>query len=95
MGSNPPSQQKRLEVTLSVATEDQAQELHAAWLEILSGKRARLTTAAQDLDEIMERARNALQTISKAIHEHPGTGQSGLVLMRQAVYRWAVVRLPT
>jgi hypothetical protein len=42
-----------------VATEDQAQELHAAWFEIVSGKRARLITAAQDLDEIMERVRNA------------------------------------
>ena len=47
---------KRLEVTLSVTTEDQAEELHAAWLEILSGKRPRLTAAARDLEEIIERA---------------------------------------
>jgi hypothetical protein len=77
MSSNLPPQRKRHEVTLSVATEDQAQELHAAWLEIVSGKRARLITAAQDLEEIMERARNALHTIVKAINENPGTGQSG------------------
>jgi hypothetical protein len=46
---------KRLEVTLSVSTEDQAQELHAAWLEIVSGKRTRISTAAEDTHEIMER----------------------------------------
>jgi hypothetical protein len=43
----------------------------------VSGKRARLITAVQDLDQIMERARNALRTIVKAIEENPGTGQSG------------------
>jgi hypothetical protein len=68
---------KRLEVTLSVATEGQAEELHAAWLEIVSGKRPRLDTAAQELNEIMERAMVGLQKIVKAIEEHPGTGQTG------------------
>jgi hypothetical protein len=68
---------KHLEVTLTVFTDDQAEELNAAWLEILSGKRPRLTSAAQDLDEIMERARGALQTMVKAIEGNPGTGQSG------------------
>jgi hypothetical protein len=68
---------KRFEVTLSVATEGQAEELHAAWLEIVSGKRPRLDTAAQELNEIMERAMVGLQKIVKAIEEHPGTGQTG------------------
>jgi hypothetical protein len=78
---------KRFEVTLTLSTQDQAEELNAAWLEILSGKRPRLTTAARDLDEIMERARGALQTIVKAIEENPGTGQSGrLVRFLAGVY---------
>jgi len=72
-----PQQPKHHEVTVAVSTEDQAQELHAAWLEILSGKRPRLTTAALDLEEITERARGALQRIVKAIEENPGTGQCG------------------
>jgi hypothetical protein len=44
-------QPKRFEVTCTVSTEDQALELNAARLEILSGKRPRLTTAPQDLDD--------------------------------------------
>jgi hypothetical protein len=68
---------KRLEVTLSVANEGQAEELHAAWLEIVSGKRPRLDTAAEELNEIMERAMVGLQKIVKAIEENPGTGQTG------------------
>jgi hypothetical protein len=64
-------------VTLSAATDTQAQELHAAWLEIVSGKRPRLDAAAEDLGEVMERAMMGLQKIVKAIKEHPETGQSG------------------
>jgi len=44
--------------------------------EIVSGKRTRISTAAEDTHEIMERARTSLQTIVKAIEEHPGTGQT-------------------
>lgn len=72
-----PREPKRLEVTLSVATERQAQELHAAWLEIVSGKQPRLDAAAEELSEIMERAMLGLQKIVKAIEENPGTGQAG------------------
>jgi hypothetical protein len=60
-----------------VSTEAEAAELDAAWQEILSGKRTRLTTAAEDLHEIMERAMVGLQTIVKAIEENPGSGQAG------------------
>ena len=59
-----------------VLTDAQAAELDAAWQEILSGKRLRLTTAAEDLNEIMERARVALHRIVQAIEEHPGAGQT-------------------
>ena len=67
---------KRIQMHFDVATDDQARELSAAWEEIVSGKRTRISTAAEDLNEIMERARTALEIIVKAIAEHPGTGQS-------------------
>ena len=67
---------KRIRVTFEVATDSQAAELNAAWAEILAGKRTRLNTAAEDLNEIMERARTALQIITNAIETNPGTGQS-------------------
>jgi hypothetical protein len=67
---------KRIQLHFDVATEIQAAELSAAWEEIVSGKRTRISTAAEDTHEIMERARTSLQTIVKAIEEHPGTGQT-------------------
>jgi hypothetical protein len=70
------SEPKRIQVTFDVATQSQAAELSAAWREIVSGKRTRLNTAAEDINEIMERARTGLQRIVKAIEEHPGTGQA-------------------
>ena len=67
---------KRIQVTFDVATQSQAAELNAAWQEIVAGQRSRLNTAAEDLNEIMERARTALQLITDAIEKNPGTGQS-------------------
>lgn len=67
---------KRIQMHFDVATDDQAAELRAAWEEIVSGRRTRISTAAEDALEIMERARSGLQTIVKAIEEHPGTGQA-------------------
>jgi hypothetical protein len=67
---------KRIQVTFEVATQSQAAELNVAWREIVSGKRTRLNTADEDINEIMERARAGLQRIVKAIEEHPGTGQA-------------------
>jgi hypothetical protein len=67
---------KRIQLHFDVATEDQAAELSAAWQEIVSGKRTRLNTAAEDTNKIMERARTGLQRIVKAVQEHPGTGQA-------------------
>ena len=51
------SMPKKIAVTLEVANQVQAAELSAAWREIVSGKRTRLNTAAEDINEIMERAR--------------------------------------
>lgn len=83
MSNRPQKQQLQLEV----ATAAQAEELHAAWREILSGKRTRLDTAAEDVNEIMERAMAGLQRIVKAIEEHPGSGQAGrLVRFLASVY---------
>ena len=67
---------KRIQVILDVATPSQAAELNAAWQEIVAGKRTRLNTAAEDTNEIMERARTALTRIVKTVEQHPGTGQA-------------------
>jgi hypothetical protein len=67
---------KRIQVTFDVATQSPAAELNAAWLEIVSGNYPRINTAAEDINEIMERARAGLERIVKAIEEHPGTGQA-------------------
>jgi hypothetical protein len=65
---------KRIQLHIEVA--DDSQAASAAWQEIVSGKRTRINTAAQDTQEIMERARTGLQRIVKAIEAHPGTGQA-------------------
>ena len=78
---------KRIQVQFDVSSEDQARELNAAWLEIVAGKRTRINTAAEDVNEIMERARVALQVIVRAIEGNPGTGQAGrLVRFLAGVY---------
>jgi len=59
-----------------VADDAQAAELNAAWKEIVSGKRARLSTAAEETHDIMERARPALQTLVSAIEQNAGSGQT-------------------
>jgi hypothetical protein len=66
-----PPPPKRIQLHFDVATDDQAAELSAAWEEIVSGKRTRISNAAEDVNEIMERARTSLQTIVRAIEEHP------------------------
>jgi hypothetical protein len=79
---------KRTQLHFDLATDVQAAGLGAAWGEIVSGKRTRMnTTAEEEVNEIMERAQTSLQTIVKAIEEHPGTGQTGrLVKFLARVY---------
>jgi hypothetical protein len=85
--NEPLTPRKRIQLQFDVADETQARKLGAAWEEIVSGKRTRLSTAAEDVNEIMERARVALQVIVKAVEDHPGTGQSGrLVRCLAGVY---------
>jgi len=67
---------KHIQLHFDVADEVQATELRAAWEEVVSGKSTRISTAAEDTNEIMERARTGLKIIVKAIEEHPGTGQT-------------------
>jgi hypothetical protein len=67
---------KRIQMHFDVATNEQGAELSAAWEEIVLGKRTRISAAADDTHEIIERARTGLQSIVKAIEEHPGTGQA-------------------
>jgi hypothetical protein len=74
--TTPMPPRKRIQLHFDVVTDDQAAELSAAWEEIVSGKRTRISTAAEDTHEIMERARTSLQTIVKAVEGHPGTGQA-------------------
>jgi len=75
--NEPLTPRKRIQLHFEVSTESEAEELNAVWHEILSGKRTRLTTAAEDLNEIMERAMAGLQKIVTAIEENPGSGQTG------------------
>jgi hypothetical protein len=74
--TTPMTPRNRFQLHFDVADEAQAAELSAAWEEIVSGKRTRISTAAEDTNEIMERARTGLQLIVKAIEEHPRTGQT-------------------
>jgi hypothetical protein len=85
--SEPLTPRKRIQLHFDVGDDAQAAELSAAWEEIVSGKRTRISTAAEDTHEIIERARTSLQVIVKAIEEHPGTGQTGrLVRFLAGVY---------
>jgi hypothetical protein len=67
---------KRIQMHFDVATDDQAAELSAAYEEVILGKRTRVSTAAEDTLEVMERARTGLQKIVQAIEEHPRSGQA-------------------
>lgn len=76
MTEPPTHARRRIQLQFDVTDETQAAELRAAWEEILFGKRTRLDVAAQDLNDIMDRAMTGLQVIVKAIEDHPGTGQT-------------------
>jgi hypothetical protein len=79
---------KKISVTLQVTNEVEARELNEAWEEIVTGKKLVRTEALEHgVDAVMERARTALQTIERAIREHPTTGQAGrLVRFLAGVY---------
>ena len=65
---------EKLEVTLQVTTPVQAEELRAAWQEIVTGRKlAHAVALGQSLGAIMERARAAIETIETTIREHATT----------------------
>jgi len=80
---------EKIEVTLQVLNQVQAQELRDAWHEIVTGRKlARAEAIDHGTEAIMERARTALQIIETAIREHPTTGQAGrLVRFLAGVYK--------
>jgi hypothetical protein len=68
-----------IELHFDVADDAQAAQLGAAWEEIVSGKRTRINTAAEDTDDIMERARISLEVIVTTIEAQPGTAKARLL----------------
>lgn len=78
---------RRIELTMSVFGLKQADELRAAWQEIVVGKPPRTEALERDEVAITERALVALRIIETAIRENPGTGQVGrLVRFLAGVY---------
>ena len=64
-------------MTLTVHSQDQANELSAAWREIVvKEKLTRLNELEQDTQAIMDRAQEALVTIEAAIGQNATTGQA-------------------
>jgi hypothetical protein len=78
----------KIELTLQVGNPVQAEELRAAWEEIVSGQKLTHAEALEHgVEAIMERARPALEILETAIREHPTTGQAGrLVRFLAALY---------
>jgi hypothetical protein len=79
---------QKIELTLQVANQVQADELRAAWREIVSGQKVVHAEALEHgVESIMEGARPALEILETAIRENPGTGQVGrLVRFLAAIY---------
>ena len=68
---------EKIEVTLQVTNEIEAQELRSAWLEIVTGQKlAHAQAIDHGTEAIMERARTALQRIETAIGHNPTSGQA-------------------
>jgi hypothetical protein len=66
---------------MTVRDEVQARELDMAWREIISGERLVRTEALEhDIQSIMDRAQEALQTIEAAIGDNPTSGQAGRLI---------------
>jgi hypothetical protein len=71
----------QISVKMTVRDEAQARELDMAWREIISGERlARTEVLEHDIQSIMDRAQEALQTIETAIGESPTSGQAGRLI---------------
>ena len=77
--SNPvPSEPSQISLKMTVRDQAQARELDMAWREIISGERlARTEVLENDIQLIMDRAKEALQIIETAIGNNPTSGQAG------------------
>jgi hypothetical protein len=81
------SETQKIELAFTVSTEAQAQELDAAWREIIAGKQPRTEVLERDHAAITSRALVALENIETAIRQNPTTGQAGrLVRFIAGVY---------
>jgi hypothetical protein len=88
LGGWKPIGPQKIEMTLQVGNQVQADELRAAWHEIVSGQKLTHAEAReQGIESIMERARPALEIIETAIRQNQTTGQAGrLVRFLAAIY---------
>lgn len=79
---------QQIELTFTVRNQAQALELDAAWRAIIHGQKMEYARALETgLEQVMERARPALEVIESAIRENPTTGQAGrLVRFLAAIY---------
>jgi hypothetical protein len=81
MSSRITPQPPQISVKMTVRDEAQARELDMAWREIISGERLARTEALEhDIQSIMDRAQEALQTIEAAIGDNPTSGQAGRLI---------------
>jgi hypothetical protein len=81
MSSRITPQPPQISVKMTVRDEVQARELDMAWREIISGERLARTEALEhDMQSIMDRAQEALQTIEAAIGDNPTSGQAGRLI---------------
>lgn len=80
-GTRLPQEDERIEMRLSVTNNAQAEELRAAWEEIVvGGKQPRTEALARDRAAITSRGLTALEVIETAIRQNPTTGQARRLL---------------
>jgi hypothetical protein len=69
--------QDKISLTLTVHGQSQANELNAAWREIVTDEKlTRLNQRDEDVQGIMDRAHEALGIIENAINQNPTSGQA-------------------
>jgi hypothetical protein len=73
----PSTNDDKISMTMTVHSQDQANELSAAWREIVGQEKlTRLNLREEDIQAIMDRAQDALLVIESAINQNPTTGQA-------------------
>jgi hypothetical protein len=73
----PATNDQDLSLTMTVHSQAQANELSAAWREIITDQKlTRLSELEHDTQAIMDRAQEALTIIETAINQNPTSGQA-------------------